>query len=281
MVFFSRFSTLALLALRATSVLARDAGSELPIVDDFVGQEGARDPRDFQLKAAISAEFPDADIFGVKLVNGRPTKSIVTVTNNEDAEINVMVVTGTLTTTKELPIDTPQYKATVANLTATSYNMAVSPGDSADLPYSFVLDINPQDVQLQVVAVITNSKGNLFQVSAYNGTAEIVEAPTSIFDPQIIFLYLFLSGVFGGTMYWVYKTWIEALFPQAKRAPRPAKKAAVAAPEPQVLSDGEGAGVTSGTDKEYDESWIPDHHINKPVARRVKSSASSKKRSAE
>ena len=72
----------------------------------------------------------------------------------------------------------------------------------------------------------------------------------------------------------MYKTWIEALFPQT-RPVKPTKKAKkVEVVEP--LSGNESAGAATGTDKDYDEAWIPSHHINRPVARRVKSSASGK-----
>jgi hypothetical protein len=89
-----------------------------------------------------------------------------------------------------------------------------------------------------------------------------------------IFLYLFLSAAFAGTLYFVYKTWIEALFPQARRTKSTTKKVKKVETE-DPLSGSESTGITTGA-KEYDESWIPDHHINRPVAKRVKSSASAK-----
>lgn len=89
-------------------------------------------------------------------------------------------------------------------------------------------------------------------------------------------------------MFWVYKTWIETLFPQtkgkgkggerAKRSSGGSKKAV--APEDQVSVIGaDGPAVTTGAlaQQAYDESWIPDHHINRPKAKRVQSGSSRKK----
>lgn len=92
-------------------------------------------------------------------------------------------------------------------------------------------------------------------------------------SPFSIFLYLFLTAFFAGTLYFVYKTWLEALFPQAKTARGP-KKAKIAVPVPVADTDVDATATGSG--KGYDESWIPDHHINRPIAKRVKSSASGK-----
>lgn len=95
-----------------------------------------------------------------------------------------------------------------------------------------------------------------------------------------IFLYIFLSAAFAGTCYFVYKTYIEALFPQTKRSgsgsggAKGPKKGRVTVAEKEPLSGGEGSAT--GTDKGYDESWIPSDHLNRPAARRVKSGASSK-----
>ncbi|KAJ6438661.1 PGA2-like protein [Purpureocillium lavendulum] len=235
-----------------------------------------------ELAADIKTTFPDAaDILGVRLINGRPTRALVEVTNNEDGPISVAFMTGVLASTKDLPADAPPYQAIVRNLTAVQYNLPVAAGETKSIPYSFALDMQPQDVRLSLVAVITNAKGNLFQIAAHDGTAAIVEAPTSFFDPQIIFLYLVLSAAFAGTLYFVYKTWIEALFPQAKRTKPARKSKKVADADAAALSGPETPASATGVSKSYDESWIPDHHINRPVAKRVKSTASQKKKGAE
>lgn len=99
-------------------------------------------------------------------------------------------------------------------------------------------------------------------------------------SPRSIFLYLVLSATFAGTLYFVYKTWIEALFPQAKRS-KPSRKSKKAADADVALSASESAADATGSSKTYDESWIPDHHINRPLAKRVKSAGSGKKKVAE
>ena len=93
-----------------------------------------------------------------------------------------------------------------------------------------------------------------------------------------IFLYLVLSGAFAGTLYFVYKTWIEALFPQAKRT-KPATTPGKKAKKVVEVDDGKNGAAASGASATYDQNWIPDHHINRPVAKRVKSA--SKKRNTE
>ena len=137
------------------------------------------------LKADISTSFPDADIFGVKLVNGRPTRALVEVVNHEDGPIQFAFVSGALASTQELPADAPAYQAILRNLSAVQYNLQIGAGETKALPFSFAVDMQPQDVTLQLMAVVANSKGNIFQIPAHTGPAAIVEPPTSLLDPQM------------------------------------------------------------------------------------------------
>lgn len=95
-----------------------------------------------------------------------------------------------------------------------------------------------------------------------------------------IFLYLILGGGFLGTAYFVYSTWVSTLFPQQqkKRGGKGGERAKASSggskrvdPSDQVSVVGaDGPAVTSGA-KAYDESWIPQQHLKRPDAKRIRS----------
>jgi len=74
-----------------------------------------------------------------------------------------------------------------------------------------------------------------------------------------LFLYLILTGALAGVVYFIYVTWIKALFPQQKK--RTTRK-------PAATTD---SATASGASKSYDESWIPAQHLQRPEAKRVRS----------
>lgn len=136
------------------------------------------------LKAEVRATFPDSDI-GLRLVNGKPTRAFLEVSNHEDAPIQVAFVSGSLSSTAPQAADKPAYENILRNLTASQYGLSVDAGESKQVPYAFSLDMQPQDVLLELVAVLADSQGGIYQMSAYSSTASIVEPPTSFLDPQM------------------------------------------------------------------------------------------------
>lgn len=274
---FYKYSALALLALRAVGVFAQDAEEALN-----------EPPVTPNLAVSASASFPQAEVFGIKLINGHATQAVLAFENKEAEPVTVAVVGSALSTLKPLPAGSHPSAGIIRNLTSTRYGVEIPAGEKASLPYTFATEMNPQDLRLQIIAVIQGVDGSVYQVQAFNETVSIVEAATSLLDPQIIFLYLFLMAAFTGTLYFVYKTWIETLFPQtrkggkggerARKSTSGAKKAVDVKDQVAVIgADGEAVTSPALAQKAYDESWIPEHHINRPSAKRNKSSAAKTK----
>ncbi|KAH8821848.1 signal sequence receptor alpha chain [Xylogone sp. PMI_703] len=264
-----KLSIFALFALRALSVFA-----------DVVDTDAEPEKQTFapSLDVLVAASFPNSEVFGIKLVNGHATEAILDFTNNEDEPVTLAFVAGALSSLNPLPDGAHPSTAVIRNLTNLRYDIEIGPGENQVVPYSFTTDLNPQDLRLNLVALVATPAGAIYQLSAYNGTVSVVEAPTSFFDPQIIFLYLFLLAAFAGTLYFVYITWIEPLFPQKRKGGRRAAGGPKKVETPSSPTT-EGA-TTTGASKGYDESWIPEHHLNRPKAKRVQSGSSKSKTKA-
>lgn len=71
------------------------------------------------------------------------------------------------------------------NLTTTRYNVEVPAGEKKSISYSFVTELLPQDLKLNLGAVVTDVEGTAFTLQAFNETVSIVEPDTSLFDPQM------------------------------------------------------------------------------------------------
>ncbi|KAL8778366.1 MAG: hypothetical protein Q9213_007454, partial [Squamulea squamosa] len=256
---FSHYLTLALLALRT-------------VAEDPVDEE----PQSPNLAVKVSTSFPTSEIFGIKLVNGQATQAVLSVSNEEPEPVTVVFVGGSLWTS-DFTSPSPQGPRIIRNLTTTRYNVEIPAGQSESIQYKFATELQPQDLKLNLAIVLQNSEGTPITLQAFNETVAIVEPDTSIFDPQIIFLYLFLAAIFGGTCYFIYNTWISTLFPQQRRGGKDASRARKSTsgsksvnPGDQVsVAGADGPAVTSGA-KAYDESWIPAGHLQRPDARRIK-----------
>jgi hypothetical protein len=88
-----------------------------------------------------------------------------------------------------------------------------------------------------------------------------------------------LLGAFGGTVYFIYNTWITTLFPQQRRGGKGGERAKKSSggskkvdPAEQVSVLGaDGPAVAATGSKSYDASWIPAQHLQRPEAKRVRS----------
>ena len=128
----------------------------------------------------VSTSFPSSEIFGIKLVNGHPTQALLSISNDEPAPISVAFIGGSLWSD-----NIGQGRQIVRNLTTTRYNVEIPAGQKESLSYSFATELHPQDLKLNLAAVITDSEGAFYTVQAFNETVSVVEPDTSIFDPQM------------------------------------------------------------------------------------------------
>lgn len=145
--------------------------------------EGDGPSQSTTLNVEVNAHFPDAEIFGIKIVNGKPANIQLSFQNHEPEPVAVQFVGGSLWT--------PDFNAgdskILRNLTTKQYGVQIPAGESETLPYSIQTNMHPQEVRLNLAAVI--AKGTtFFTQQAFNGTVQIVEPNSSIFDPQMYVL---------------------------------------------------------------------------------------------
>lgn len=139
----------------------------------------------------VSTSFPSSEIFGIKLVNGHPTQALLSITNDEPEPVTVVFIGGSLWASG-LGAKGPHI---VRNLTTTRYNVEIPAGIKESISYSFTTELLPQDLKLNLAAVITDTEGTAHTIHAFNETVSIVEPDTSIFDPQmLVFLSLLASS---------------------------------------------------------------------------------------
>lgn len=135
---------------------------------------------------SVTASFPSAEIFGPKIINGQGTHALLDITNNEGAPITLVMVGGMLSRPEtDLKAGAHASSLIVKNLTTTKYTVEVPAGAKESLPYTFTTDLQPADLQLSLMAIFTDNKGNVRQVPAFHDTVSVVEAPTSFLDPQM------------------------------------------------------------------------------------------------
>ena len=143
-------------------------------------QDAEEPPVSPNLKISVHASFPKSEVFGVKLVNGHPTKSVLSFENEDTEAITVAYVSASLWTQE----NAAQESRNIRNLTASKYNVQIPPGEKESLTYSFTTELHPQNLKLKITASVMSDNG-IFAIQAFDETITVVEAPTSILDPQM------------------------------------------------------------------------------------------------
>ena len=117
-------------------------------------------------------------------MNGRATQAVLDISNNEPKPVTLMAVGGSLTTLLSTA-GAPGTPVSVRNLTTARFGAQIPPGHNQTVTYSFTVDMHPQDLALDIAAILKNDGGTVFTKPLFNETVSIVEAPVSIFDPQM------------------------------------------------------------------------------------------------
>ncbi|KAK9246575.1 hypothetical protein V1506DRAFT_534626 [Lipomyces tetrasporus] len=235
----------ALLALFGFAAVASSQPAEIPVEEVFEPDEGPDAPPQFLLKTKF---LESENTYPPIIYNTQSTNLEITLQNEEDSEAIVQVAGGALF---EIGNDTA-----IENITAVRVGpLAVAPHTTQTVGYNFVLDREPKDYFLRV-GLLIEYEGQLVQYLGYNSTITVQDPPLSYFDPQMIFLYIILSGIFGVGGYFVYNNYVKSyLAPKKTSGKKRAKSATPVTPSNTTAE-------TTGTDsKGYDESWIPEHHL--------------------
>lgn len=119
----------------------------------------------------------------MKLVNGHPTQALLSFSNEEPNPINLAFIGGSLWAPD--PKTNGATDVIIRNVTSTRYNVQIPPGESESISYSFATELHPQDLRLNIVAVLTSDMGAVYTLQAYNETVSVVEPDASFFDPQL------------------------------------------------------------------------------------------------
>ncbi len=133
------------------------------------------------LAVKVSTSFPSSEIFGIKLINGHPTQALLSISNEEPEPITVVFIGGNLWAPEVSGLG----PTIIRNLTTTRYNVEIPGGEKDSISYSFATELQPQDLKLNLAAVVTDKAGTAYTLQAFNETVSVVEQDTSIFDPQM------------------------------------------------------------------------------------------------
>ncbi|KAG0263087.1 hypothetical protein BG011_009290 [Mortierella polycephala] len=211
-------------ALLLATVSAQDSTSTLPNV-------------------GVTAEFPNA-IAGLTpdLISGESNSVKVTFRNTGKTDLKVNLIVGTVQ-------EIADFGNVIRNLTAYRYGTTLKADATLILPYTIKMEHASREVGLTLMADVIDSSKNHFSVVVYNSTINFTEPMQSWIDPQLIFLYVLITGIFVAIGMFVK----DSMAPETKKS---TKKA------PSMTPEEREAALEKM--KTLDEDWIPEHHKKSP-----------------
>lgn len=144
-----------------------------------VAVAAAVDEKPRSLNLTLAVEFLDlSPDLGIKLINNHPTRVKLQLTNHEPRALQIDSVGGRLWDPKKKDVS-------VHNLTSLKLGMSLPPTKQLEVVYPFTNDLTPQELLLILGMAVRTADGEVFAVTAFNGTVTVVEAPSSLLDPQL------------------------------------------------------------------------------------------------
>lgn len=106
---------------------------------------------------------------------------MLSIDNNELEPVQVHLVGGALWSHNPSSDDSQL----IRNLTSAVIKTEIPAGASETITYKFTTELHPQDLNLKLVALVADHSGALHHILAYDEVVSVVEAATSVFDPQM------------------------------------------------------------------------------------------------
>lgn len=217
----------------------------LLLVPFFAKVASAIDSKELPIvKVEVNSQFTDNPFSLV--VNGQRNKLKVTLNNEEDKNFTVNFLAGAF-------VNPTNFTQIIRNITAIKYGTNIGPKETADIPFVFYSEFAPQELGLVVVVDFSDAAGNHYTGVAHNSTVTIVDPENSIFDLQLIFLYLVLAVVVAGVGYFIYDAFLGGPAKSKKKSKRTTAAATGANADNPIQS-------SSGEALRLDEDWIPALH---------------------
>lgn len=229
-----KLSTIALSILAPLSVWA--AGSATDIEEEIVESKISKFSADPEFKGFSKSDVP-------LLINGVELPVTFEFSNNESHPLQVMTFAGAFTYEDQA--------APYANLSTVKIGpIHVGAEGRSNFTTNLKVDLPPHDFLLNFTFLVANNEGSLEPYTTKAVKISVSDAPISVFDIRFLVAQAFLAVTVIGLGYIAYivfgATYLEEKKPAVKK---------------HVVDEPKTSGVVVN-EKGYDESWIPQHHLN-------------------